>query len=81
MSWGSSARGCYWEKQVLSRCFEERTVITINQVVILVITEDGVVQEFIKNKFEYLPLLKDTIKDWKQKNVVYNSNILELNNT
>ena len=61
--------------------FEERTGITINQVVILVITEDGVVQEFIKNKFEYLPLLKDTIKDWKQKNVVYNSNILELNNT
>ena len=71
----------YIQASAYAEMFEERTGITINQVVILVITEDGVVQEFIKNKFEYLPLLKDTIKDWKQKNVVYNSNILELNNT
>ena len=71
----------YIQASAYAEMFEDRTGITINQVVILVITEDGVVQEFIKNKFEYLPLLKDTIKDWKQKNVVYNSNILELNNT
>ena len=71
----------YIQASAYAEMFEERTGITINQVVILVITEDGVVQEFIKNKFEYLTLLKDTIKDWKQKNVVYNSNILELNNT
>ena len=45
--------------------FEERTGIEINQVVILVVTEDGVVQEFIKDKTEYLPMLVDTIKEWK----------------
>ena len=42
--------------------FEERTGIEINQVVILVVTEDGVVQEFIKDKTEYLPMLVDCIK-------------------
>ena len=71
----------YIQASAYAEMFEERTGIAINQVAILVITEDGVVQEFIKDKFEYLPLLKDTIKDWKEKNVVYNSNILELNNT
>ena len=45
--------------------FEERTGIEINQVVILVVTEDGVVQEFIKDKTEYLPMLVDCIKEWK----------------
>ena len=47
--------------------FEERTKIAINQVVILVITEDGVVQEFVKDKKNYLPLLTETISDWKEK--------------
>ena len=59
--------------------FEERTGIEINQVAILVVTEDGVVQEFVKDKTEYLPLLTDTIKEWTEKNeVVYNSNISKL---
>ena len=57
--------------------FEERTGTAISQIVILVVTEDGVVQEFVKDKTEYLPMLVDTIKDWKQKNeMVYNSNFL-----
>ena len=47
--------------------FEERTKISIDQVVILVVTEDGVVQEFVKNKTEFLPLLSDVIKEWKEK--------------
>ena len=37
--------------------FEERTGNEINQIVILVVTEDGVVQEFVKTKttiFRYL---------------------------
>ena len=71
----------YIQASAYAEMFEERTGIAINQIAILVITEDGVVQEFIKDKLEYLSLLKDTIKDWKEKNVVYNSNILELNNT
>ena len=33
--------------------------------VILVVSEDGVVQEFIKDKTEYLPMLVDCIKEWK----------------
>ena len=37
--------------------FEERTGIEINQIVILVVTEDGVVQEFVKDKGEYIPML------------------------
>ena len=53
--------------------FEERTGIGINQVAILVITEDGVVQEFVKDKTEYLPMLVDTIKDWKEKNEMVSS--------
>jgi hypothetical protein len=48
--------------------FEERTGIEINQICILVVTEDGVVQEFVKDKTEYLPLLTDTIKEWEEKN-------------
>ena len=61
--------------------FEERTGIAINQIASLVITEDGVVQEFIKDKLEYLSLLKDTIKDWKEKNVVHSSDLFKCNNT
>jgi hypothetical protein len=30
-------------------------------VVILVVTEDGTVQEFIKDKTEYLPLLEEAV--------------------
>ena len=58
--------------------FEERTGIEINQIVILVVTEDGIVQEFIKTKHDYLPLLVETIDDFttigKEENeVVHNS--------
>ena len=56
--------------------FEERTGIEINQVAILVVTEDGVVQEFVKNKIEYLPMLTDTIKEWEEKNeMVFSTDI------
>ena len=40
---------------------------------ILVVTEDGVVQEFVKDKTEYLPLLSDTIKEWEEKNEMVTS--------
>lgn len=50
--------------------FEERTGIEINQICILVVTQDGEVQEFVKDKKEYLPLLVETIAEWEEKNIV-----------
>ena len=44
---------------------EERTNINISQVVILVVTEDGTVQEFIKDKAPYLRMLSETVADWR----------------
>ena len=63
----------YIQASAYAEMFEERTGIAINQVVILVVTEDGVVQEFVKNKTEYLPLLSDVIKEWKVKNEMVSS--------
>ena len=57
----------YIQASAYAEMFEERTGIGINQITILVVTEDGVVQEFVKNKTEYLPLLSDVIKEWKEK--------------
>ena len=36
----------------------------INQIVILVVTENGTVQEFVKKKHEYIPLLEETLAEW-----------------
>jgi len=55
----------YIQASAYAEMFEERTGIEINQVVILVVSEDGVVQEFVKDKTEYLPMLVDCIKEWK----------------
>jgi hypothetical protein len=44
--------------------FEEITGQPINQIVILVVTENGTVQEFIKNKKDYIPLLEETLDEW-----------------
>jgi len=63
----------YIQASAYAEMFEERTGITIDQVVILVVTEDGVVQEFVKNKTEYLPLLSDVIREWKVKNEMVSS--------
>jgi len=63
----------YIQASAYAEMFEERTGIAINQVVILVVTEDGVVQEFVKNKTEYLPLLSDAIEEWKVKNEMVSS--------
>ena len=48
--------------------YEERFLQPIEQVVILIVTEDGAVQTFIKDKRDYLPLLKTAIKEFKEKN-------------
>ena len=56
----------YIQASAYAEMFEERTGISIQQVVILVVTEDGVVQEFVKTKDEYLPKLIETIDDFTQ---------------
>ena len=48
--------------------YEERFLQPIEQVVILIVTEDGAVQTFIKDKRDYLPLLKTAIKEFNEKN-------------
>ena len=59
----------YIQGSAYAEMFAERTGINIDQVVILVVTEDGTVQEFIKNKAEYLNRLSETIKIWSEENV------------
>ena len=66
----------YIQASAYAEMFEERTGIAIDQICILVVTEDGIVQEFVKNKAEYLPMLTDTIKEWEEKNeMVLSTNI------
>ena len=47
--------------------FEERTGKPIDQIVILVVTEDGVVQEFVKTKHDYIPMLNEVIGEFNGK--------------
>tara|TARA_B110000977_G_scaffold61108_1_gene82962 strand:- start:3198 stop:3905 length:708 start_codon:yes stop_codon:yes gene_type:complete len=58
----------YIQASAYAEMFEERTGIEINQICILVVTADGVCQEFVKDKKDYLPLLTEAIAEWKQKN-------------
>ena len=57
--------------------FEERTGVTIPQSVILYVSEDGAVQEFIKDKEEYIPRLVEAIDDfttdWEKENEMVRS--------
>ncbi len=57
----------YIQGSAYAEMFEERTSIPVQQVVILVVTEDGTVQEFVKDKEEYLPLLEQAVADFTQK--------------
>ena len=54
----------YIQASAYAEMFEERTGISINQIVILVVTEDGVVQEFVKDKGDYIPMLVEAIDDF-----------------
>ena len=42
----------------------------VDQVVILVITEDGTVQEFVKSKHDYLEFLSEAVQDWRKENEI-----------
>ena len=67
----------YIQASAYAEMFEERTGIEINQIVILVVTEDGVVQEFVKDKGEYIPMLVEMIddftSDWEKENEMVHS--------
>ena len=56
----------YIQTTAYAEMFEELTGKPINQIVILVVTENGTVQEFIKDKQEYIPLLEETLEEWYQ---------------
>jgi len=62
----------YMQASAYAEMFEERTGREINQIVILVITEDGQVQEFVKEKHDYLQPLIETIdmftEQWEKEN-------------
>ena len=60
----------YIQGSAYAEMFEELTGIPTNQVVILVVTVDGTVQEFVKQKSDYIDLLVDAISDWREQNVV-----------
>ena len=53
--------------------FTELTGIDTNQIVILVVAEDGTVQEFIKKKGNYLNALKDSVIEWERNNETDNT--------
>ena len=52
----------YIQTSAYAEMFEELTGQPINQIVILVVTEDGIVQEFIKDKQEYIDELNRLLK-------------------
>ena len=70
----------YMQASAYAEMFEERTGIEINQIVILVVTEDGLVQEFVKDKKDYLQDLVDTIdqftEEWVKENEKTNNNVV-----
>ncbi len=54
----------YIQASAYAEMYKERTGKPIDQIVILVVTEDGVVQEFIKEKHDYLPMLGEVIGEF-----------------
>ena len=58
--------------------YEERTGTEIEQIVILCVTEDGTVQEFVKDKYDYLDAITETAAEWNKKNEISNINIINV---
>ena len=46
------------------KCTKNSTIQPIDQIVILIVTEENATQTFIKNKKDYLPLLKPAIESF-----------------
>jgi len=52
----------YIQTSAYAEMYEEQTGTPIDQIVILVVTSDGEVQEFVKQKHDYLPKLTEAIE-------------------
>ena len=57
----------YIQTCAYSYMFEERTRQKAEQCVILVVTQDGTVQEFIKQRDDYTTLLNGAIEEWNKR--------------
>ena len=64
----------YIQCSAYAEMYGERTGTEIDQIIILCVTEDGTVQEFVKDKKEYLPMLEETISEWRKKNETFSNN-------
>ena len=64
----------YIQGSAYAEMYKERTGVDISQVVILVVTEDGTVQEFVKEKHDYLDSLVETISEWSNQNETSSNN-------
>ena len=65
----------YIQCSAYAEMYEERTGTEIEQIVILCVTEDGTVQEFVKEKYDYLDSLVETATIWREQNETPNSNM------
>ena len=62
----------YIQASAYAEMYEERTGTPINQIVILVVTEDGTVQEFVREETEeHLDMLLTTLNDFNKTNLSY----------
>ena len=58
----------YIQGSAYAEMITELTGIDISQIVILVLTEDGTVQEFIKQKGDFLDAIHDSVAEWRKQN-------------
>ncbi len=62
----------YIQASAYAEMYEERTGTPISQIVILVVTQDGAVQEFVKEKNEeYLDMLSSALQDFNKTSLSY----------
>ena len=62
----------YIQASAYAEMYEERTGTPINQIVILVVTEDGTVQEFVREKSEeYLDMLQQSLQEFNKTSLSY----------
>ena len=58
----------YIQCSAYAEMYGERTGTQIEQIVILCVTEDGTVQEFVKTKHNFLQPLKEVATEWRNQN-------------
>jgi hypothetical protein len=63
----------YIQCSAYAEMYGERTGTEIEQIVILCVTEDGTVQEFVKEKYDYLDALVETATEWRNQNETPNN--------